>query len=144
MTRITACSLKCFIDNGQNVFRNEDSGMGHGRTHTFWELLKLLKISDCVDKIDIQRESFAFYIPSIVVMFDFDQRNHAHQYDLWHHCLYTVLNLPRNMDDDMLYLAALLHDIGRPDCQCRGYAREIPICITMVILIAVWRSFVIM
>lgn len=70
--------------------------------------------------IDTQRERLVFYIPEISVMFDFDQCNRAHQYDLWYHCLHTVVNLPRSMDDDMLYLAALLHDIGKPDCRCRG------------------------
>ena len=51
-------------------------------------------------------------------MINFDQKNQAHQYDLWIHSLHTVINLPRNMEDDMLYLAALLHDIGKPDSVC--------------------------
>lgn len=59
-------------------------------------------------------------IPQAAIMVGYDQSNHAHQYDLWNHCLHTVLNLPRNLDDDMLYLAALLHDIGKPDCRCAG------------------------
>ena len=29
-------------------------------------------------------------------------------------------NLPRRMENDMVYLAALLHDIGKPEAQCRG------------------------
>ena len=49
-------------------------------------------------------------------MFDYDQMNKAHQYDLWMHCIHTVLEIPKNIDDDMLYLSALLHDIGKvPD-----------------------------
>ncbi len=83
-------------------------------------LFTLLKTAEDVDEIDIKREEIADLIPEIRIMFDYDQKNHAHQYDLWMHCLHTVINLPRNLDDDMLYLAALLHDIGKPDCQVKG------------------------
>ena len=44
------------------------------------------------------------------------KKNYAHQYDLWNHSLQTVCNLPKDIDEDMVYLAALLHDIGKPDC----------------------------
>ncbi len=81
------------------------------------ELIKLLKSADSAEKIDIHREEIAEIIPQVRVMFDYDQKNYAHQYDLWMHCLHTVINLDRNMADDILYLAALLHDIGKPDCQ---------------------------
>ncbi len=84
------------------------------------ELIKLLKSADSAEKIDIHREEIAEIIPQVRVMFDYDQKNYAHQYDLWMHCLHTVINLDRNMADDMLYLAALLHDIGKPDCQVAG------------------------
>ena len=50
-------------------------------------------------------------------MVDFNQHNYAHQYDLWEHSLQTVVGLPKNIEDDMVYLAALIHDIGKPDCQ---------------------------
>ena len=46
-------------------------------------------------------------------MFGYDQKNSAHQYDLWMHSLHVVCNLPRRMENDMVYLAALLHDIGK-------------------------------
>lgn len=53
-------------------------------------------------------------------MFGYDQQNGAHQYDLWMHSLHTVVNLPRNMDDDLIYFAALVHDIVKPDSRCFG------------------------
>ena len=84
----------------------------------FSELIDLLKSADSVDEIDKYREEIAELIPSVRGMFDFDQQNHAHQYDLWFHSLHTVVNLPKGVDDDMLYLAALLHDIGKPEAQC--------------------------
>ena len=84
------------------------------------ELLELLKTANSVEEIDEHREAMALLIPKVRIMFDYDQQNHAHQYDLWNHCLHTVMNLPRNLEDGVLYLAALLHDIGKPDSQCKG------------------------
>ena len=36
------------------------------------------------------------------------------------HCLHTVTGLERNLENDMIYLVALLHDIGKLDFQVRG------------------------
>ena len=36
---------------------------------------------------------------------------------MWEHCLQTVAGLSKDIDDDMVFLAAMLHDIGKPDCQ---------------------------
>lgn len=90
----------------------------------FEELIILLKSAESVDVIDLHRNDIAELIPEVRIMFDFDQKNYAHQYDLWMHCLHTVIGLPRNGDDDMLYLAALLHDIGKPDSQVAGKREE--------------------
>ena len=90
------------------------------RIMSYEDLIKLLKTAESAEEIDRHREEIAELIPQVRAMFDFDQKNHAHQYDLWMHCIHTVMNLDRNMDDDMLYLAALLHDIGKPDCQVAG------------------------
>lgn len=84
------------------------------------DLIELLKSANSVEEIDEHRDEIALLIPMVRIMFDYDQQNHAHQYDLWNHCLHTVINLPRNLEDGMLYLAALLHDIGKPDSQCKG------------------------
>ena len=40
--------------------------------------------------------------------------------DLWMHSLHTVIGLPKETDDDMLFLATLIHDIGKPDCHTEG------------------------
>ena len=84
------------------------------------EMVYLLKTAKTAEEIDRFREEIAALIPQVRVMFDYDQKNHAHPYDLWMHCLHTVVNLDRNMDDDMLYLAAMLHDIGKTKCQVAG------------------------
>lgn len=88
------------------------------------DLILLLKTADRVEDIDLRKDEIKELIPKVGRMFDYDQMNSTHQFDLWMHSLHTVVNLPRNSEDDMLYLAALLHDIGKPDCQCRGPKEE--------------------
>lgn len=84
------------------------------------ELIQLLKTANTVDEINNRRYEIGALLPSIYIMFGYLQGNLAHQYDLWEHCVHTVLNLPKDVDDDMLYLAALLHDIGKPECMTLG------------------------
>lgn len=84
------------------------------------DLIRLLKTSDNAEEIDYKREEIGELIPAVKKMFDFEQQNHAHQYDLWMHSLNVVVNLPKGLEDDMLYLAALFHDIGKPDSMCRS------------------------
>lgn len=85
-----------------------------------YEIIKCLKQAKSCSDIDLIREEIVEIMPVVQMMFGYDQQNAAHQYDLWEHSVHTVLNLPENIEDDMLYLAALLHDIGKPDCQCSG------------------------
>lgn len=80
------------------------------------ELMILLETAKSVSDIDAHREEIASLFPQVRDMFGFDQKNPYHQYDLWSHSLHTVLNLGRETDG-ILYLAALLHDIGKPDSQ---------------------------
>ncbi len=79
------------------------------------ELINLLRQANDVKDIDARREEIVELIPQTAIMIGFDQQNRAHKYDLWIHSLHTVVGLPKDIDDDMLYLAALLHDIGKPD-----------------------------
>lgn len=84
------------------------------------ELCSLLKNADNAEEIDRKREKILALIPAAEIMIDYDQQNWTHQYDLWQHSLHTVLGLPRGLEDDMLYLGALLHDIGKPESQTKG------------------------
>lgn len=81
------------------------------------ELLAVLRKAERAKDIDAYRDSIIKLIPKTEIMVGFNQQNYAHQYDLWEHCLQTVAGLPKDLDDDMVYLAGLLHDIGKPDCQ---------------------------
>ena len=81
------------------------------------ELITILRNAREIEQIDQHREEIIDLIPKIQIMVDFDQQNRAHQYNLWEHSLHVVTGLPKDIDDNMVYLAALLHDIGKPDCQ---------------------------
>ena len=52
-------------------------------------------------------------IPPCGAMFGFEQRNPHHDYDVWEHTVRVVSAAP---PDRVLRLAALLHDIGKPEC----------------------------
>ena len=84
------------------------------------ELCCLLKYAETTEEIDGKREGILGLLPAAEIMIDYDQQTWTHQYDLWQHSLHTVLGVPRGIDDDMLYLAALLHDAGKPQCQTQG------------------------
>ena len=87
---------------------------------TLKEVILLLRNSKSIEEIDRHRDEILKLIPKAGIMVGFDQQNYAHQYELWEHCLWTVIGLPKDIDDDMVYLAALIHDIGKPDCQTPG------------------------
>ncbi len=84
------------------------------------EFVHLLKTTNNIEEIKQYQSEIIRLIPQYESMIQYDQNNHYHQYDLDDHSLHTVLNLPRNLDDDMLYLAALIHDIGKPIARCKG------------------------
>ena len=99
---------------------------------TWDELLSLLSGKGAEDpdalvrELDARREELEAWIPRIRTMYGFDQKSRYHQHDLWIHTLHVAAGLPRGMDDPMLYLGALLHDIGKPMVQCRGKDPEDP------------------
>lgn len=79
--------------------------------------LSVILDTDDIVAMDSAREVLAFFFPPIIKMIGYNQDNSMHQYDLWYHSLHTLANLPRDLDDPMVYFAALLHDIGKPDCK---------------------------
>lgn len=81
------------------------------------ELLLLLRNACGFEDINQYKDEIVELIPKANIMVDYNQQNYAHQYDLWEHCIQTVIGLPKDIEDEMIYLAAFLHDIGKPDCQ---------------------------
>lgn len=57
------------------------------------------------------REIIAAALPEIAQMFDVDQQNKHHMYDVWEHSVRTLEQVPAT---ETLRWAALLHDIGKP------------------------------
>ena len=75
------------------------------------ELLPLLCAPGAVTVLRQFREIFAVILPEIIPMFDFDQQNKHHLYDVWEHTLHTLEHIePR----PHLRLVMLLHDCGKP------------------------------
>lgn len=87
---------------------------------TLRELILLLRSAINTSEINKYRDEIVNLIPETKIMVNFNQQNYAHQYDLWEHSLHTVVGLPKDIEDDMVYLAALVHDIGKPECQVYG------------------------
>lgn len=84
------------------------------------ELICLLRASKNFAAVNNRRDEIAALIPQITSMFDYDQNNSYHPYDLWEHCVRTALEIPKDTADDMVFLAAMLHDIGKPESRCAG------------------------
>lgn len=90
----------------------------------YGELITLLKKAENIEIIDERKEEIAQLIPQVKKMFYFNLHSPAHQYDLWIHSLHVVVGLPKNIEDDMLYLAGLLHDIGKVKYQSKDTLDE--------------------
>lgn len=59
------------------------------------------------------RDVIAVFLPEIKEMFDLNQKNKFHIYDVWEHTLHVVDAVPKNI---ILKLAGFFHDIGKPRC----------------------------
>ena len=51
------------------------------------ELVSMLKNAECAKDIDRKREEIGELVPAVKVMFDYDQQNYMHRFDLWMHSL---------------------------------------------------------
>ena len=83
---------------GESIHRNEKLLGEIAAERIQVELLKLLAGQDAAE---------------VLPMVGFDQKNVHHCYDVWEHTLHAVAAVP---GDPVLRCAALLHDIGKPNC----------------------------
>ncbi|MBQ9180239.1 MAG: HD domain-containing protein [Firmicutes bacterium] len=75
---------------------------------------KLLCGADAASVLRKHRRIIKEFIPEIEPMFELDQENPFHLYDVWEHTLHAVDNIE---PDVVLRLAAFFHDIGKPPCK---------------------------
>lgn len=62
---------------------------------------------------NIHPEQLLQIVPELLPTVGFDQHNEHHCFDVWEHTIQCVLHTP---PDPVLRLAALFHDIGKPQC----------------------------
>lgn len=79
------------------------------------EFIKILNSTENIKVLEIMKETsiLDIIIPEITVEYEYEQNNLYHKYDLWHHTL-NVINACKDADY-ITKLAALFHDIGKPD-----------------------------
>lgn len=82
------------------------------------ELCKLLCGKGVKEVLKNYSDILAVIIPEIVPMIGFQQNNPHHKYDVWEHTIAAVEN---SKSEQIIRLAVLLHDIGKPECYtCDG------------------------
>lgn len=79
------------------------------------EFIKIIESPENIKVLEIMKETaiLDIIIPEITVEYEYDQNNPYHKFDLWHHTL-NVINACKDTDY-ITKLAALFHDIGKPD-----------------------------
>jgi len=82
------------------------------RERVFDELCKLLPLVEARDLLEFS-PILTQVIPELAPMLGFDQRTPYHQYDIFTHSAHAVAAVPAELT---LRWAALLHDVGKPDC----------------------------
>ena len=77
------------------------------------ELKKLVCGPDVRRVVLTETDILGAVVPELLPMRGFDQRNKHHIYDVLEHCAAACEAVP---PEPLLRLAALLHDVGKPDC----------------------------
>jgi tRNA nucleotidyltransferase (CCA-adding enzyme) len=77
------------------------------------ELIRLLTGPGVLDVLLEYPDVLAVFIPEVAPCVGFDQRNIYHVYDVWGHTAHAVAAA---VDDPLVRLALLFHDLGKPQC----------------------------
>ena len=77
----------------------------------FSELKGILIGDGMADLLRTHRDILTVFLPELAPLFDFDQKNPHHCYDVWEHTLHAMANIA---PDPTLRLAMLFHDLGKP------------------------------
>lgn len=96
-----------------SIHRNKELLNNIAKERINVELCKLL-CGKGVRKVLLEyADVFSIILPEIKPMIGFQQKNPHHLYGVWEHTAVVVEN---SEDDIFIKLAALLHDIAKPDC----------------------------
>ena len=98
-------------DTSDSIHSNRDLLNYISKERIFSELCKLLEGKDVYRVLDNYHDIVFTIMPELEPMYNLDQQNPAHRYDVWHHTLHAVENI---RPDAELRLAMLFHDSGKP------------------------------
>lgn len=100
-------------DTKQAIFINKELLLNVSRERIASELTKLLCGKNVREVLIGYVDVLAVVIPELLPMKGFDQQNPHHIFDILEHTAEAVENVP---SEPSLRLAAMFHDIGKPEC----------------------------
>jgi len=104
------------------MFRNKDLLQNISAERIYAELKKLIVGPYAAIVIRRYVDIFGVFIPELLPMKGFEQHNPYHRYDVLEHCV-RAMEAVRGagfVEDYQIKLAALLHDVGKPETFFRG------------------------
>ncbi|WP_312092940.1 CCA tRNA nucleotidyltransferase [Aminipila sp.] len=100
-------------DTALSMHRNKELLNRVSRERINVELCKLLRGKGIKHILREYKDILAVIMPELTPMFGFQQNNPHHKYDVWEH---TVIAVDSSINETIIRLALLLHDIGKPEC----------------------------
>ena len=88
---------------------------------TKMKFIALLRTAKSFDDFCTAQADLLSVLPELKIMLDYNIHKENQPYDLWEHSCRTVMALPKGeCASDALVVAALLHDVGKPDAKMHG------------------------
>lgn len=114
-----ACTLEFNIEDSTNQAMKDLKHLINfiSKERVCAEFVKMITCDNFCSYLSSFRDIFFEIIPQLKATEGFEQNNPYHQYDVFTHTVNVVNNC---VADPVLKLAALLHDIGKPECYQAG------------------------
>jgi tRNA nucleotidyltransferase (CCA-adding enzyme) len=100
-------------ETGESIHRNRELLDCIAVERIQAELFKLLCGQNAAAVLREYPDVIGVFWPEVLPMVGFDQKNVHHCYDVWEHSLHALEAVPPG---PILRCAALLHDVGKPNC----------------------------
>lgn len=84
------------------------------------EFMKIMQAETPHKFLDQYQELFDYIVPEFLSMHDCEQNNPYHVYDIWRHTMKVLENVEYASADPVVRMAALFHDISKPQCKALG------------------------